>query len=945
MKLKWKILLLLVLTLSASMLLAGGTLSVFIAQNYDKKINESFNRFNFDFKNAIDKTKNDLKSSAISLSLRSSLISSLNLVSSYSDNENYQPVIFDKEKTSIADMLVHHARAAKIDHIRVYDVNGGLVSFADNEQRHMYEGFVTYNNSNAEINSRKSNASTEWGKVGDKYWRESILLGDLAQREGVYFSLSSHGVGVEVVVPVSRVFPDKTSSKVGSVVLTKLIENEFIDFVAKGDATLHAIVDEARVYVGDDIDLVAIKGIESAPRMMSSGSENNPWFSTASYFIQAYSIDLISGKKLYLVSALDKSIVDSDIYATQKLVLFVFIVVLLVVTPVSLVFSRKIITNPVHQLVTYARAIEDGDYKAQVVKLTNDEFSMLAQSLEHAAHKINDREDDLLVAHTVLEERVKSRTDDLRATNYKLEQHILEKQHIEEALRDSRNMLLLIMNNIPQYIFWKDVDSVYLGCNANFLKVAGVESDADIVGKTDFDMPWTEAETKYYQECDRRVMADNKAELHIQETQRTAEGKTIYLDTNKVPLHDAKGKVIGVLGSFEDITSRIVAENELLDAKEKAEMASQAKSDFMSRMSHELRTPLNAILGFSQLLELDDKEPLTRFQQSSVAEIVAAGKHLLHLINEILDLTSIESGRLSINQDKVDLLAIVNDSVQLVSHFLENRGLTLSIGEKQSFHVYVDAIRLRQVCVNLLSNAIKYNRKNGKININFTLEANNYVRVSVSDTGQGLSQDNIDKLFTPFERLDVDKDAIDGTGIGLVITKELVELMSGEVGVDSELGKGSSFWFTVPLALDSSDDVLDLPMNIGEKEEPMVIVPDEKTILYIEDNLANIKLVEKILAMRPNIKLVCVNNAEEGVQVAQDLVPDLVLMDISLPGMNGDEAVVVLRKNELTSAIPVYAVSANAMKEDIDSALDKGFTGYMTKPVNVSELLDIVDSV
>ena len=944
MKLKWKILLLLLLSLSIFMLLAGGTLSIFIEKNHEQKTSDAFDRFYADFSNTIRKAEADLKSSAILLSQRNNLIASLNLLSGYSDLAEENTNIFDKEKEFIAETLVHHARAAQIDHVRAYDATGALIGFADNEERHMDTGVMVFRDSVSKLVGRKTGRNTEWKDVVDEYWGTVRQLG--VRSKDVYFDISPHGIGMEIVVPVLRTFPDGTSKHVGSVVLTKFFKDEWLLSVSKADYAKHSLMDLDAHRVGDEIKLASLKLLKDAPLLGEEGAAGvNPWFSTDTDYIQAYSLNLISGKKLFLVSALDKEIVISDIHAAQKLVLLVFFIVTLLVVPVGILFSRRFITPPMDLLIDYSRKIKKGDYSVQPVRLSNDEFGVLGQSLEIAALKINARETDLLKNHSVLEARVAERTEDLKQSNLKLEEQIEQKHKIELELRESRNMLLLIMDNIPQYIFWKDVNSVYLGCNNNFLKAAGIDSVKDIVGKTDYDMPWSKDDSDFYRECDRRVMDTNQAEYHIQETQKTSDGRTIYLDTNKIPLHDTNGNVIGILGTYDDITERIIAENELLDAKNQAEMANLAKSDFLSRMSHELRTPLNAILGFSQLLQMDENEVLSEYQMSSVEEILTAGRHLLHLINEILDLSSIESGKLNISLKDTDLISVVHDSLQLVNGFAETRGITITVDSNINYQVSVDPLRLRQIMVNLLSNAIKYNRLNGKVNIGFDQGLHGYIRVRIEDTGPGMSRENIAKLFTPFERLDIDKDLIDGTGIGLVITKELIELMSGEIGVDSEPGAGSTFWFTLPLAQNISISCQDLPELSVKATMPVFQGVKDKSILYVEDNAANIKLVQRILNLRPNVELFVCASAEEGIALANRLSPDLVLMDISLPGMSGDDAMLHLQDNELTASIPVYAVSANAMTVDIDNAMNRGFAGYLTKPVNVEELLAVVDSI
>ncbi|MBP1772222.1 MAG: sensor hybrid histidine kinase [Holophagaceae bacterium] len=422
-------------------------------------------------------------------------------------------------------------------------------------------------------------------------------------------------------------------------------------------------------------------------------------------------------------------------------------------------------------------------------------------------------------------------------------------------------------------------------------------------------------------------------------------------------LRDALDAIIGYLLIGTDNTARIQIEAErtllnatlqdknaeLMSARIIADKANLAKSEFLSSMSHELRSPLNAILGFAQLM--DSATPAASPEQkASIDRILHAGWYLLELINEILDLAVIESGKLSISEEPVSLAEVMFDCRSIIEPQSQKRGITLTfpIFEAPTF-VRADRVRLKQVLINLLSNAIKYNRPGGTVVVACTTTVQGQIRISVRDTGQGLSPDQVRQLFQPFNRLGQERSAEEGTGIGLVMSKLLVELMGGTIGVDSKAGTGSMFWYDLQASAPPEPPRLD--ERLPEKATaPGMDIEPLRTVLYVEDNPANLDLVSQIIGRRHDLRMLSAVDAMQGLQLARDHQPDVILMDINLPGLSGIGALALLQKDARTSPIPVIAISANAMVGDIRKGLEAGFFRYLTKPINVVEFMDTLDA-
>ena len=416
------------------------------------------------------------------------------------------------------------------------------------------------------------------------------------------------------------------------------------------------------------------------------------------------------------------------------------------------------------------------------------------------------------------------------------------------------------------------------------------------------------------------------------------------------------------MGIIRDISERKEAEKELKHAyakledrinertkelhrsKKLAEQSSHAKSEFLSQMSHELRTPLNAILGFAQLMNESIKDPLPKSHLKRTKQILKAGTHLLEPIDEILDLASIEAGKITVSIEPVCIADLVEEVITIVNPLTQDFNIDLidQTDFAKKIYVLADRIRLKQVLLNLLSNGIKYNRKGGSVTLSSQIEEGSMLRINIRDTGMGISEEKLDHLFDPFNRLGAENGEIEGTGIGMTISKKLMEVMNGSIGVESIVGEGSTFYIKLPTCLKQSKPSEPTFATIDDEDYCKIGI-GRFTLLYIEDNPANFKLVEDILTEYSEIKLITATHAEIGIKMARSSKPDLILMDINLPDIDGIEALKRLRNFEETHHIPAIAISANAMKKDIERAMSHGFKSYITKPIDIDKFRHIIN--
>ena len=550
-----------------------------------------------------------------------------------------------------------------------------------------------------------------------------------------------------------------------------------------------------------------------------------------------------------------------------------------------------------------------------------------------------------------------------------------ERSKLDQRLRDQQFYTRSLIESSIDALMTTDPAGIITDVNKQMEALTGCTRD-ELIGAP-FKNYFTDPERA--QAGIRRVLAENRVinyELTVRtrtwnvaraEQNSTALPQETVVSYNASTFYDRDRKLQGVFAAARDITERkrldvILQENniELISAKLAADKANLAKSEFLSSMSHELRTPLNAVLGFAQLLEVGTP-PLSIAQRRSIEHILQAGWYLLDLINEILDLALIESGKLSLSTESVKLADVLQECQVMIEPQAKKRAVRVSfpaIADASAAPIYLkaDRTRLKQVLINLLSNAIKYNRLNGVVDLTLNAiepeaaqdqspGARPRLRICVSDTGAGLSPEQIAQLFQPFNRLGQEANAEEGTGIGLVVSKRLTELMDGQIGVESTPGSGSTFWIELAIARVPSLEPINYPVPLLASAANAVssVQQPSRSLLYVEDNPANLQLVQEIISTRSQLELISAKDAISGIELARSRLPNLILMDINLPGMSGIEALAVLLADSKTAHIPVIALSANAIPRDIEKGLAAGFFRYLTKPIRVLEFLDVID--
>lgn len=573
-----------------------------------------------------------------------------------------------------------------------------------------------------------------------------------------------------------------------------------------------------------------------------------------------------------------------------------------------------------------AKVIGDGKDMEQLISLS------IIDITEHKKYQ-----QEILDLNQNLEKKITERTQELAKANFDLTSEIENRKKVEMDLIVKSNELETFFNVAIDLLCIASLDGRFIKLNKAWESTLGY-SNKELENK--FFMNYVHPDDVQDTLEAMNTLSELKPVLKFINRYKTRQGEYKFIEWHSVPV----GQFI--YSAARDITDRIHYEEELRSARSEAEVSNRSKSDFLSKMSHELRTPMNSILGFAQLLEMS---PLSTAQQRGVGHILNSGKHLLDLINEILDISKIEAGKIAIFMESVNIADIVHEVIDLLQPFATDRKVTimnqLATGS-DSIAVWADKQRFKQILINLVNNAIKYNHEGGTVWINAERirpenASEEQLKITVRDNGIGIAQSDMERIFMPFERVVTPHRPTEGTGLGLAVAKQLIYLMHGSIGVDSELNTGSTFWIQLAMSTNTSE-------GVTRQEHAILVEKNDTTakgrILYVEDTSSNIELLAQIIEnCLPNIQLYTSPNGKQAVTLAEQIKPNLILLDLHLPDLHGSEVLKNLLANPAVSDIPVIIVSADAMPNQIEEMYRLGIKKYLTKPIDVAELLNEIN--
>lgn len=712
----------------------------------------------------------------------------------------------------------------------------------------------------------------------------------------------------------------------GIIISHPLQERRFSHYADAGFPTFHEIMTRSQGYLS----------------LLDQGQAYDVFFQTSPFL----------GWKI--CGAIPRREIEREITQFLKTIMLVLALTLLLGGGQAYYLAKRM-TIPIHDLIrsitTLVSQLKEKKTFETIQIRTHDEIAALAEAFNTMGQEVFETHRDLDNSNQNLEKTVTHRTEELSRTNIRLSQEITERQRAEDALIHERNLLRTMINNLPEYIYVKDRESRFVLANTSSVRSLQFTAEKELIGKTDFDLFSHDLAEKTYQE-EQQIMTSGQP--IIEQEEQLIDRKTnerVWFLTTKVPLRDVHGNIVGIIGLNHDITRRKQMEDELRQAKEAAETANDAKSLFLANMSHELRTPLNGILGYAQILKM--KKNLTEFQENGLDVIERSGKHLLNLINDILDLSKIEAQKIELTCSYFAFPAFLHDIVEMIRIQAEKKGLTFQFKDSPNLPaaIYADEKRLSQILLNLLGNAVKFTETGDVIFSVKKIETDHVksneassistIRFSIEDTGVGIPQEQYEEIFSAFKQVEKHLRTVEGTGLGLTISRQLVRFMGGELHVASTEGKGSRFWFELVFPENREWVVTSGSQDrrlIGFKNSSGADQPSK--ILVVDDKMGNRSLLVNLLEPLG----FCVQEAIDGCDALQKTLafqPDLIFMDLIMPAMDGFEATRQIRGVQgPLSQTKIIAVSASTLISPERIRSEFGCDDYLPKPLQIQEVLE-----
>jgi len=518
--------------------------------------------------------------------------------------------------------------------------------------------------------------------------------------------------------------------------------------------------------------------------------------------------------------------------------------------------------------------------------------------------------------------------------------NLTQHRAVERALQETENKYRTIFEHAREGIFYATSDGETVAANPALVRLLGYDSAEDFMSDPGHLLgSWM---TDQAHELRTRLVGEGRVhDLEMEGCRK--DGSKIWVSATVVEMRESFGSPITYQGTLLDISEQKGSEASLRRETDEADRANRAKTEFLSRLSHELRTPLTSILGFAQLLQMGRLNPVQ--QTESVDNILKAGRHLLRLINESVDIAGIEQGRMAFSLEPVRIGDVVKDALDLIGPAAQQRGIEILVSlDHADCYLKADRQRLVQVFLNLLSNAVKYNREHGTVTLSCREKGTGRLTTLVTDTGPGIAPELRDRMFMPFERLGAERSGVEGTGLGLALSLQLVQAMGGTMALETEIGEGSTFSVTLPIVDGPAAQLAEAPGDGPRPDEARPAYPP-CTVLYIEDNLANLEVMELVLAYRPGVKLISAMQGRLGFALAKEHHPELVLLDMRLADISGSEVLNRLQGNPSTVDIPVVILSAEALPGDVDDLLQAGARAYLTKPFRMEVILQLMEEL